>query len=261
MANFEKGDSVRITSCAEYDGRFYQMTGLVVRVLYGSKDYQVGVCFEHIINDRSQYGCFWFPAKHLAKNNPYFRKNNKHPNFNSNMEVILMPGYKPILISFLDGTNKTRTYTYACYDEVKKDDLVAVMTGHHGKALARVVDPDPVDPGQVQYGREVIAVINTSAYEARQANARKAAELRAQMDKRVRELQQVNLYEMMAARDPEMKVMLDEFKTLTGINTTPEPFPTMPHEATEVHSVPDTATTASNQDDHAAPGLGGDLLV
>lgn len=260
MAKFNLGDKVRITSCAEYDGKFYQMNGLVVRVLFGSEDYQIGVCFENITNSRSQYGCFWFPAKHLSKNTSY--NPCRKPDFKSNKEVSLMPGYKPVLISFLNGTNKNRTYTYACYDEVKKDDLVAVMTGHHGKTLACVVDPDPTDPEPVQYGREVIAVIDTSAYDARQANARKAAELRAQMDKRVRELQQVNLYEMMAARDPEMKAMLDEFKTLTGINTTPEPFPPMPHEATEVHNVPDTtATRSSNQNGAAAPGLGGDLLV
>lgn len=41
-------------------------------------------------------------------------------------------------------------------------------------------------------------------------------ELQCMMNNRVRDLQETALFEMLASKDPELKAMLDEYKTLRG---------------------------------------------
>lgn len=51
-------------------------------------------------------------------------------------------------------------------------------------------------------------------YNERKEKAQKISTLKGQMDKKVKELQGVALYELMAKDSPELKEMLDEYKQL-----------------------------------------------
>ena len=51
-------------------------------------------------------------------------------------------------------------------------------------------------------------------YNERKEKAQKISTLKGQMDKKVKELQGVVLYELMAKDSPELKEMLDEYKQL-----------------------------------------------
>ena len=51
-------------------------------------------------------------------------------------------------------------------------------------------------------------------YNERKEKAQKISTLKGQMDKKVKELQGVALYELMAKDSPELKEMLDKYKQL-----------------------------------------------
>ena len=50
----------------------------------------------------------------------------------------------------------------------------------------------------------------------RRERAKRMNELQCMMNNRVRDLQETALFEMLASKDPELKAMLDEYKTLRG---------------------------------------------
>lgn len=95
--------------------------------------------------------------------------------------------YKTASIQFLDGTNHGTLYTYALYDEgIVAGDLVVVKTGHHGLALAKVVEVSPEIAAPVKYGRQIAAKVDLSAYEARVQRAKRLSKLKQEMDAKVR---------------------------------------------------------------------------
>lgn len=50
----------------------------------------------------------------------------------------------------------------------------------------------------------------------RRERAKRMNELQCMMNNKVRDLQETALFEMLASKDPELKAMLDEYKTLRG---------------------------------------------
>ena len=201
-------DRVRVNSKKEYDGRFYGMTGTLVHMTNTCDTILGAVQLDGQHNSASRYDAFWFPIGHLRR----IAKTKT-----TEREDFIMPtsAYKTVLISFLSGANTDCTYPYACYDDtIVNDDTVVVSTGHHGFSLARIADANPKNPGKVQYSREVVCKVDFSAYEARKEKAQRAAQLRQQMDEKVKQLQTYAIYEMMADKDPALKAMLDEYKAL-----------------------------------------------
>ena len=62
--------------------------------------------------------------------------------------------------------------------------------------------------------KEVVCKVNTEEFTARKEKAEKRAELKAEMDKRVKELQASAIYEMLAEKDDSLKQMLQQYKDL-----------------------------------------------
>lgn len=194
-----------LPSAQEYRRRYTGHTGVIMSMYSGSP--VVGVQFENYKNPASKYGFFWFNAKGL--------RNVDLLNFESE-ELIMLKDYTFANIKFMDGTNTNCTYSYALYDPIiKEGDVVVVKTGHHGLALATIAEIAPDISEPVKFGREIIAKVDFSAYNARKEKAEKIAKLKKTMDEKVRELQHNAIYEMLAEKDPALKAMLDEYKTLT----------------------------------------------
>lgn len=81
-------------------------------------------------------------------------------------------------VQFLDGTNHNMQYSYALYDPtICVSDIVVVKTGHHGFALAKVIEIAPESATAVQFGREIVSKVDFSAYTARQEKAKQLKEL------------------------------------------------------------------------------------
>lgn len=175
----------------------------------------------------------------------------------NNNTDILMAGYKPIRIRFLDS-NKDCDCNYACYEpNIKNGDLVCVMTGHHGYALANVIDVNPsfkeVDNGM----RQVITIIDTSEFEKRKETAARAAELKREMDERIKEMQKFAIYEVMAAKDPTLAALFNEFKSITGVPNDGQNLPagTPVEEAASPDDAPDTMTDEDKRQYAGAAGF------
>lgn len=123
-------------------------------------------------------------------------------------------GGKIAKIRFLNGTNQTRTYDYALYDDFQVGDTVVVQTGHHGKAVAVIDDIIDQPPVKIPYDREVVCVVDTTAYDDRQKKIERMLQLKSEMDERVQQLRSIAVYEMMAERDDKMRELLAEFNAL-----------------------------------------------
>lgn len=123
--------------------------------------------------------------------------------------------YKVALVQFLQGTNTVKGYAFALFDDdIGVNDTVLCDTSN-GYGVAKVTDIIPnKEYNGVAPTKEIICKVDFSAFEQRQTNRKQAQELQKEMDKKVQEIQELALYEMMAAKDPELKEMLEHYKQL-----------------------------------------------
>lgn len=208
-----KNATVKVMPFAGYRNKYVGETGVVEKEYLAnrySKTEKIGVRLDNRTNSASATGVFWFDADKLEIID----------NYETEEAEIMLKGFKVAGISFLEGTNTGCVYAYALYDEsITVDDIVVVQTGHHGLAVAKVVDIDAPGIGtdSVKHGREVIAKVDFTAFNERKEKAARLAKLKVEMDRKVEELQNVAIYELLAEKDTALKDMLDEFKALSAI--------------------------------------------
>lgn len=128
---------------------------------------------------------------------------------------MLIGTYNVAMVKMLQGVNTTKEYAFALYDEkVNVDDLVLCDT-QYGYAVARVVHIMPLEEYEgVNITKEVICKVDFNDFEKRKDVKCRAKKLKSSMDKMVKELQDIALVELMAEKNPELKTMLDEYKSL-----------------------------------------------
>lgn len=194
-----------------YDGEFAGQTGTIVRPAYRTANNEavIGVKIDGKINFSSSYKAFWFSPnelKTLDSNNTLLE------------ETIMFGNYKRAGIRFIDNYNYSRSdveYQYALYDEnIVVGDTVVVKTANHGFALATVATVSDEGLDLVKKGREIVTKVDFTAYTERHERIEKMAVIKAQLDKKVKELQNFAVYEMLAEKDDELKQMLSEYKNL-----------------------------------------------
>ena len=118
--------------------------------------------------------------------------------------------------------NTDKEYLFACYEEdVAAGDIVVVDTryGFQLVTVTEVLHDTPeymrgISKDMKKNLKEVVCKVYTGAFEARRKKAERLAEVKAEMDKRVKELQKSAIYEMMAEKDDSLKAMLQEYKDL-----------------------------------------------
>ena len=132
--------------------------------------------------------------------------------------MVKLTGYKQVA-AIKQGYS---TYYYAIYDDGRKyypGDKVLVSGVASGvvHTISEIIDADEADRrmGNKSITAEVIAYVDTTAYEERVAKRKEATELRKKMDQVIKEMDESNKYEMYAERNPELKEMLDAYKKLT----------------------------------------------
>lgn len=148
--------------------------------------------------------------------------NYEHNNIKGENNM-LMGNYTVCKVKFIEGTNANKEYHYALYDDnICIDDYVVVKSANHGMGIARVTDIVPdgnVTQAMRDYcneGREVISKFDMGAYEQRVEKRKIAKQLKADMNKKMKEMQELAMFEMMAEKNPELKEMLDKYKELIG---------------------------------------------
>lgn len=193
---FSIGDRVKVLA-DNYKDRTVGLVGTVRSVYDGS----IAVNLDGLTNTRSSYGCYYYKAKQLE-----FLKG----------EMNIMDGiYRVALVNFLEGSNRTTDYEYACYDDsIREGDTCVVKTAHHGFALAKVRAFAEASTNPVT--REIVCHADFSAYNERVERRERSAKLMQEMKKRAAAAQEILIYRQLAAQDPAMAELLKEYEQLNG---------------------------------------------
>ena len=132
-------------------------------------------------------------------------------------QMAKLAGYKQVAEIIQMG----KPYYYAIYDDGRKyypGDKVIVSGTASGTVhmIKDIIDPEEAANrmGNKNITAEVVAYVDTSAYEERVAKRKEAVELKKKMDQVIKQMDESNKYEMYAERNPELKEMLEAYKKL-----------------------------------------------
>lgn len=168
----------------------------------------------------SSRGLYYFKSSELQSSKEC-KQNNIYNKGEENMNKII-GNYRVAKVRFLQGSNTHNTYNYALFDnEIQQYDNCVVKSANHGLGIAVIEEIiDDVDNISVtdNYGniREIVCKIDMSAFNKRIDDRLRASQLKKEMDKKVKELQGLALYKMMAESSPELKAMLSEYEKLVN---------------------------------------------
>lgn len=134
---------------------------------------------------------------------------------NKGDDEMITGNYRVAMVKFVQGTNTIKEYAFALFEDyIKVDDYVLCDTAY-GYSVGKVVDiinKDEYEGADVT--KEIICHIYFTDFEQRKKNREEAKKLKSEMDKKMKEMQELALYEMMAEKSPELKEMLDNYKAL-----------------------------------------------
>lgn len=169
--------------------------------------FNVSVVFDDVKNARSSYGAFYFKAVDLVAVDEFDNENMEEKNMN------VVTNYLNVAkVRFINGRNAD-IYEYANFEhDLEEGDLCVVKTANHGLGLAKVVAIEWRN--DLETCREVVAKVDTANFNMRVDLRNKADELKAKMEARAKQLQDIALYQMLAKDDPEMAEMLNEYQVL-----------------------------------------------
>lgn len=146
----------------------------------------------------------------------YIKKENVKLKGVKEMEV--KGNYNVAVVNFLQGVNTTKRYCFALFDNsIKVNDCVLCDTAN-GYGVAKVLDivPKTEYVGE-KVTKEIICKVDFTDFENRKEARKKMDSIKKQMDKMVKENQELVLYQMLAEKCPEMASLLEEYKQLMTV--------------------------------------------
>jgi hypothetical protein len=121
---------------------------------------------------------------------------------------------KYVAVKFLDGYGKEYHFLTVLND-LKKGDLVVVDT-RNGYSLAKVVKYITLPKVGIEINKYVVSVVNVKEHEQQVAVVERAEEIKAQMEKRTKELLDNKIFEELSKIDPTMNKLLFELNQIQG---------------------------------------------
>lgn len=185
-------------------------TGMIGIVEKGGSS-SVGVRLNGMNNKSSGYGVFWYKYYELKLTDECITIKREEEN---NMSLIESGATSVIRVRFVEGYNTDKKYNFLCYDEVKVGDFVVADSNGTG-TFAKVEEVVTIEDAiaiNMQATKEIMCVCDFSEYNKRKEVKEKKAELKKQMDKRIKELQTSQIYEMFAEKDDTLKELLEQYK-------------------------------------------------
>ena len=210
---FKRGSRVRVIKCDSYvKDNLTGENGTVIENSYSIYG-KIKVELDTVRNPRARHGCFYFQPHELEvvnETNDDILEENTMNNKNNITNYL-----NTVKVKFVDD-NKISSNKYANFDStIATGDMVVLSTQYAGLELATVVEV--IDSNDVGCTGEVVAKVDTAAYDTRVANRAKAAELKAKMKERAKQLQDIALYQMLAKDDPAMLELLSEYQAIPGM--------------------------------------------
>lgn len=116
-----------------------------------------------------------------------------------------------------DEVGRQKKYDFISFEDCKVNDVLVVDT-KIGIRLVRVCEIIPLSDENYENVREdlkeVIDVVDFSAFEARAAYREEREAIKRKMDARVVQLQKDSLYELFAEKDETMRDLLAQYRDL-----------------------------------------------
>ena len=199
---FQKGDCVQVVSPCQSYGKI----GTVIKWWRGN--YNNNNYVEVKLDDGSTHN---YNELSLISINT-----NKENNITKGDNEMITGNYRIAMVKFVQGTNTVKEYAFALFDEYVGVDNYVLCDTANGYGVAKVIDIIAKDEYDGDVTKEIICGLNFVDFEQRKKNREEAKKLKSEMDKKMKEMQELALYEMMAEKSPELKEMLDAYKGLVG---------------------------------------------
>ena len=206
------GLRVRVIGPGHYRGRYEGEYG-TIKAVWPKES--IAVKLDFATNTNSNRGYFYFHISELEILNTKKAKTAIAADIGENKMQKMSNYLNVAVVQFLNENTAFKTYEYANYEtNVSVGDIVVVMSAHHGMGLAEVVEIK--DHTENDLFREIVSRVDTFNYDNRVAQRKMAAELKAKMQERARQLQDIVLYQTLAKEDPEMAKMLQDYMALNN---------------------------------------------
>ena len=128
-----------------------------------------------------------------------------------------LKGYKQVAKIKMGGCS----YYYAIFDDGRKYQIgdkviVSGVARNEVHTIHDIITPEEAAQimGNKNITAEVIGYVDTTAYDERVSKRKQAESLKKKMDNMIKEIDETNKYEMYAERNPELKDLLDSYKSL-----------------------------------------------
>lgn len=131
----------------------------------------------------------------------------------------IIPGnYEVALCTFPDSANPEKQYVYALFDSCATTGDLALVRSGNNYGVVRIENILSTNEHEAGGGHpitnEIICKVDFSGVQRRIEQRKRKEELRKQMDKLVKENQELILYQALAEKSPEMAELLNEYKSL-----------------------------------------------
>ena len=210
------GKRVEVISRGKYGPHVLHESG-VVRAVYSMDS--IAVDLDFVANPGSKHGWFYFREEELVLDVIISSKETTAAATAEEGErnMSKLTNYLNVaVIQFLNDDRPFHTIECANYEaDLEKGDLCVVMSAKHGMGLAEVVEIKETPEAELR--REIVAKVHTGGYDTRVEMRKKSAELKAKMQERAKQLQDVVLYQTLAKEDPYMAQLLQEFQLLSEV--------------------------------------------
>lgn len=193
-----------VITYANRKNAYHNTLGAIGTIKNTSSGSEFGILLDEIMNPASNKGLFWFKSDEFK-----FLEEECEGNIMSKLT-----GFKAVAV-VKQGYG---TYHFAIYEDgtdYYPGDKIAVSGQDSVLTIEEIISPEVAEEryrGNIT--AEVIGKVETSSYEARIAKRKEAEELKNSMDKAIKEMQEVDKYEMYAKQNPVLKKMLDKYKEL-----------------------------------------------
>ena len=203
------GLRAKVIGPGHYGGKCEGMCG-TIRAVWSQTN--VAVELDFATNKNSSRGYFYFTISELEITNNNEKTATAADKGENKMQK--MSNYLNVaVVQFLNDNKAFATYEYANYEkDLSAGDLVVVMSAHHGMGLAEVVEIKEHTDNDLY--REIVSKVDTFDFDNRVVQRKMAAELKAKMQERAKQLQDLVLYQTLAKEDPEMAKMLQDYMAL-----------------------------------------------
>ena len=126
--------------------------------------------------------------------------------------------YEVALVKFVEGATTDKEYAFALFDNCASfGDAVLVDTanGYGVAIISNIFDKsDYEELGCSMPTREIICKIDFTAFDERKEKRIRAVKLKNEMDSLVKSLQEIAVFELLSEKSPELKTLLDEYKSI-----------------------------------------------